>query len=157
MKDKARLAQTFLCFAKNIQLIRDKVLSIKGIQDIITTTKIPLKRIESNDLLIKQGDIENTMYVVKTGQFSIARNSTGGDIHLAEAEAGDVIGEMSLIKEGVRSANVKAEKAGVENVLAELSKHNTSPVLWKAKSAVVARQGISLNDLTVALVMGHSR
>ena len=51
----------------------------------------------------------------------------------------------------------EAEKAGVENVLAELRKHNTSPVLWKAKSAVVARQGISLNDLTVALVMGHSR
>ena len=37
---------------------------------------------------------------------------TGKDIHLTEAEAGDVIGEMSLIKEGVRSANVKAEKAG---------------------------------------------
>ena len=102
---------------ENIQLIRDKVLSIKGIQDILTTTKIPLKRVEANDLLIKQGDMENTMYVVKTGQFSISRNSTGGEIHLAEAEAGDVIGEMSLIKEGVRSANVKAEKAGILYVI----------------------------------------
>ncbi|MCK5154485.1 MAG: cyclic nucleotide-binding domain-containing protein [Spirochaetales bacterium] len=102
---------------ENIQLIRDKVLSIKGIQDIITTTTIPLKRVEANDLLIKQGDIENTMYVVKTGNFSVFRNSNGGEIHLAEAEAGDVIGEMSLIKEGVRSANVKAEKASVVYVI----------------------------------------
>ena len=102
---------------ENIQLIRDKVLSIKGIQDIITTTKIPLKRVEKNDLLIKQGDIENTMYVVKTGQFAISRKSSTNEIHLAEAEVGDVIGEMSLIKEGVRSANVKAEKAGVVYVI----------------------------------------
>ncbi|RLD28590.1 MAG: hypothetical protein DRI73_11495 [Bacteroidetes bacterium] len=102
---------------ENIQLIRDKVLSIKGIQDIITTTRIPLKRVEKNDLLIKQGDIENTMYVVKTGQFSISRESSSKEIHLAEAEIGDVIGEMSLIKEGVRSANVKAEKAGVVYVI----------------------------------------
>ncbi len=102
---------------ENIQLIRDKVLSIKGIQDIITTTKIPLKRIEANELLIKQGNIENTMYVVKSGLFSVSRHSSAGEIHLADAEAGDVIGEMSLIKEGVRSANVKAEKAGVLYVI----------------------------------------
>ncbi|MDA3937969.1 MAG: cyclic nucleotide-binding domain-containing protein [Spirochaetia bacterium] len=102
---------------ENIQLIRDKVLSIKGIQDIITTTKIPVKRIDQGSLLIKQGDIENTMYVVKTGHFTVSRKSSGGEIHLAEAEAGDVIGEMSLIKEGVRSANVKAEKPGVVYVI----------------------------------------
>ena len=88
------------------------MLSIKGIQDIITTTKIPLKRVEAKELLIRQGDIENTMYVVKSGLFSVTRGSVGGAIHLANAEAGDVIGEMSLIKEGVRSADVRAEKAG---------------------------------------------
>ncbi len=97
---------------ENIQLIRDKVLSIKGIQDIITTTKIPLKRVEAKELLIRQGDIENTMYVVKSGFFSVSRGSGGGAIHLANAEAGDVIGEMSLIKEGIRSADVRAEKSG---------------------------------------------
>ena len=102
---------------ENIQLIRDKVLSIKGIQDIITTTKIPVKRIEANEFLIRQGDIENTMYVVKTGLFSVKRQTTGGDIHLADAESGDVIGEMSLIKECKRSANVKAQKAGIVYVI----------------------------------------
>ncbi len=102
---------------ENIQLIRDKVLSIKGIQDIITTTKIPVRHIEKGELLIEQGNVENTMYVVKSGLFSITRKSGGGSIHLAEAETGDVIGEMSLIKEGTRSADVKAEKAGVVYVI----------------------------------------
>ncbi|MCK5199800.1 MAG: cyclic nucleotide-binding domain-containing protein [Spirochaetales bacterium] len=102
---------------ENIQLIRNKVLSIKGIQDILTTTKIPTKRVGQNELLIRQGDIENTMYVVKTGLFSVTRKSGGGSIHLAEAETGDVIGEMSMIKEGVRSATVKAEKAGIVYVI----------------------------------------
>jgi len=102
---------------ENIQLIRDKVLSIKGIQDIITTTKIPLKHVEAKEFLINQGDIENTMYVVKSGLFAVSRHSSAGDIHLTDAESGDVIGEMSLIKEGVRSANVKAEKPGVVYVI----------------------------------------
>lgn len=102
---------------ENIQLIRNKVLSIKGIQDILTTTKIPVKRVEKNELLIRQGEIENTMYVVKTGLFSVSRKSSGGSIHLADAETGDVIGEMSMIKEGVRSASVKAEKAGIVYVI----------------------------------------
>ncbi len=102
---------------ENIQLIRDKVLSIKGIQDIITTTTIPVKHVEKGEILIKQGMIENTMYVVKTGLFSITRKSKGGSIPLAEAETGDVIGEMSLIKEGARSADVIAEKPGAVYVI----------------------------------------
>lgn len=101
---------------ENIQLIRDTVLSIKGIQDILTTTHTPLKRIEKGELLIKQGEAESTMYVVKTGEFSIYRQKQG-IIPLAKAEAGDVIGEMALIKEGPRSATVRAEKTSIVHVI----------------------------------------
>ena len=102
---------------ENMQLIRDKVLSIKGLQDILAKTHVPIKRVEKDELLIKQGDFENTMYVVKTGAFTISRVTKSGDIRLAEAESGDVIGEMSLIKEGVRSANVKAAKPSVVHII----------------------------------------
>ncbi len=101
----------------NIQLIRDKVLSIKGLQQILATTTVPLKRVEKDDLLIRQNEIENTMYVVKNGAFSICRQTETGKIDLAGAEAGDVIGEMSLIKEGVRSADVLATKPSVVHVI----------------------------------------
>ncbi len=102
---------------ENIQLIRDKVLSIKGIQDILTTTVIPVRRVENNEIIIRQGELDNKMYVVKSGAFSIYRETSKEKIKLAEAKAGDVIGEMSLIKQGTRSATVKAEKAGVVYVI----------------------------------------
>ena len=102
---------------ENMQLIRDKVLSIKGLQEIMTKTHVPMKRVEKDDLLIKQGEFEATMYVVKTGLFKISRSTKSGSIVLAEAEAGDVIGEMSLIKEGVRSADVRAAKPGIVHVI----------------------------------------
>ena len=50
----------------------------------------------------------------------------------------------------------EAKKAGV-NIVAELKRHNTSPALWKLKNGIIARPNISLNDLTVALVIGYSK
>ena len=94
----------------NIQLIRDKVLSIKGIQDILAVSNIPVKKIKKGELLIRQGDIETDMYVVKNGQLIISRESQGHEIKLDDAGKGDVIGEMSLINQTPRSANVRALK-----------------------------------------------
>ncbi len=102
---------------ENVQLVRDTVLSIKGIQDILTTTHTPLKRIERGEILISQGKAESTMYVVKTGAFSIFRQQGDSIVPLAKAEAGDVIGEMALIKDGPRSATVKAEKTSIVHVI----------------------------------------
>ncbi len=45
-----------------------------------------------------------------------------------------------------------AEEAGV-NVTEELKNHNSTFALWKLNSGVVATPNISLNDLTVALIM----
>ena len=50
----------------------------------------------------------------------------------------------------------EAKKAGVD-IVAELKRHNTSPALWKLKNGIIARPNISLNDLTVALIIGCSK
>ncbi len=102
---------------ENMQLIRDKVLSIKGLQNILARTHIPIKHVEKGDLLIRQGALEHVMYVVKNGSFTISRETETGTIVLGKAESGDVIGEMSLIKEGIRSADVRADKPGTVHVL----------------------------------------
>ena len=95
---------------ENVQLIRDKVMSLRGIQDIVVSTATPIRRVEAGEVLISQGSVESVMYVVKSGAFSILRSVEGKDVKLAEVNAGDVIGEMSLVKEGIRSASVVAEK-----------------------------------------------
>ncbi|MFC2020452.1 glycerate kinase [Chloroflexota bacterium] len=46
----------------------------------------------------------------------------------------------------------EAEKAGV-NIIEALKRHNTTPALLELKSGMVAAPNISLNDLTVALIM----
>ncbi len=46
----------------------------------------------------------------------------------------------------------EAEEAGV-NITAELKNHNSTFALWKLNSGVLATPNISLNDLTVALIM----
>ena len=102
---------------ENMQLIRDKVLSIQGLQNIMAKTHIPIKHVEQDELLIKQGALEHVMYVVKNGSFTISRETETGTLYLAKAESGDVIGEMSLIKEGIRSADVRADKPGTVHVL----------------------------------------
>ena len=102
---------------ENMQLIRDKVLAIKGLQNILTKTNIPIKHVDTDELLIKQGALEHVMYVVKNGSFTISRETDSGTVILAKAESGDVIGEMSLIKEGIRSADVRADKPGTVHVL----------------------------------------
>ena len=101
----------------NIQLIRDKVLSIKGIQDILAVSNIPEKKVLKDELLISQGDFESDMYVVKSGLFTITRESLGNEITLDEAGKGDVIGEMSLINQAPRSANVRALKDSIVYVV----------------------------------------
>ena len=50
----------------------------------------------------------------------------------------------------------EAKKAGV-NIVEELKKHNASPALWKLNSGIIATPNISLNDLTVALVLGDNK
>ena len=50
----------------------------------------------------------------------------------------------------------EAKKAGVD-IIEELKRHNTSPALWKLKNGIIATPNISLNDLTVALVLGDNK
>lgn len=102
---------------ENMQLIRDKVLTIKGLREIISLTEIPTRCLEQDDVLIKQGDPGNVMYVVKSGSFSINRKTKKGKVNLAVAEAGDVIGEMSLIKEGLRSADVISRTTSMVHII----------------------------------------
>ena len=49
----------------------------------------------------------------------------------------------------------EAKKAGL-NIDEGIKKHNTSPILWKLDSGIVATPNISLVDFTVALVIGRN-
>jgi CRP-like cAMP-binding protein len=68
------------------------------------------------EIIIRQGESGNCMYVVQGGRVEVLQNSQkGGEQHLAFLEAGDFFGEMAVFEKEIRSATVRA--AGETRVL----------------------------------------
>jgi CRP/FNR family transcriptional regulator, cyclic AMP receptor protein len=76
------------------------------------------KTISKDNLLIKEGDESNEMYVVKKGKFSIIKNIGGTETEIQTLGVYEIIGEMSFIDGSVRSATVKALEDGEVWVIA---------------------------------------
>ncbi len=96
---------------RNMQLIRNKVAGIKEIRSLIESSNLPVRRVEQGEVLIRQGDYERSMFVIRSGEFEILEEVKGQDpVFLGKSRSGDVVGEMSLLREGKRSATVKAVK-----------------------------------------------
>lgn len=109
---------------ENVQLVRNKLLALQGIMKIISTTQMPLRRVNQGEFLIRQNQLDTTMYVVKSGKFKVFREVEGKEVVFFHAEEGDVLGEMALIKEGNRSASVQAEKSSVVYVIEAAAFHD---------------------------------
>lgn len=66
-------------------------------------------RYEPGEVLFKQGDDANALYIVGQGELEVVANSPVGEkVVLAVLGTGTVVGEMSLIEGGPRSATVEA-------------------------------------------------
>jgi len=61
------------------------------------------------EVIIRQGETGNCMFVVQGGRVEVLQNSLkGGEQHLAFLEAGDFFGEMAVFEKEIRSATVRA-------------------------------------------------
>ena len=68
------------------------------------------------EIIIRQGESGDCMYVVQGGRVEVLQDSLkGGEQHLAFLEAGDFFGEMAVFEKEMRSATVRA--AGEARVL----------------------------------------
>ena len=68
------------------------------------------------EVILRQGESGNCMYVVQGGRVEVLQESLkGGEQHLAFLEAGDFFGEMAVFEKEIRSATVRA--AGEARVL----------------------------------------
>ena len=64
---------------------------------------------EPGESLMAEGGDGDSLHVLIEGRVAVERKSSGGEtIRIAEREAGDCFGEMSLIDGGKRSASVVA-------------------------------------------------
>ena len=72
--------------------------------------------LKKNDCLFKENDIAHSLYIINSGIISIFKGSR----ELVQFGSGDMIGEMSLLDSGTRSATAKAL---ADTVLLEISEN----------------------------------
>jgi CRP/FNR family cyclic AMP-dependent transcriptional regulator len=60
------------------------------------------------ELLVRQDDWGNCMYIMVRGRAKVVHHREGHNIELAVLKAGDFFGELALVDEGARSADVIA-------------------------------------------------
>jgi len=66
------------------------------------------KEYKNGEVIIKQGESENCMYVIQSGEVEVLRDNNGTEVRLAIRKAGDFFGEMALFSKEVRSATIRA-------------------------------------------------
>ena len=67
---------------------------------------------KSGDIIYKQGESGDCMYVVQNGQVEIIQRKGNNEYCLAEVGEGDFFGEMALFGYSVRSATARATGNG---------------------------------------------
>jgi len=67
-----------------------------------------VRQLKSGELLFKEGDPSDSMYVVKKGRLSVYKAKGSTEVELAEIGAGSMIGEMAFFDQKPRSASIRA-------------------------------------------------
>jgi len=67
--------------------------------------KCSVKTLQPNDYIFKKGDSGNDIYLILSGSAQVCK----GDIEIAKLRKGDLFGEMVLLKENVRHADVRSD------------------------------------------------
>ena len=66
------------------------------------------KDYQDGEIIIRQGDVGECMYVIQDGKVEILIEQDGQEVQLAVRSNGDFIGEMAIFERDVRSATVRA-------------------------------------------------
>ena len=84
-------------------------------------------KLKPGQVLFEKGDPGDSVYIVKTGKLKVVSKDTdGNEVILNQVGEGAIIGEMSLLDQGTRSAGIIAV---TETVLLELSQNDFMQVL----------------------------
>lgn len=92
-------------------------------------SRVTLKRLLRQSVIVKEGEKGDTMYLIKTGKVSVwVKDKSGSESKVTDLEEGDFFGEIALATTKPRVATIKAE-TNVE--LVEFSRPMIKDVLIK--------------------------
>lgn len=82
-------------------------LTPEEVREIVHVSEF--QRLEPEECLFEQGDPSEALYVIQSGTVEVrSQTDVGEEVVLAELSTGSVVGEMSIIGGGKRSAKVEA-------------------------------------------------
>ena len=97
------------------------------------------RRMISGDVIVKQGDLGNFFYVIKSGSVSVEVQTDGATSETATLSAGQSFGQDALISDLPRNASVVATKSGE---LLRIDKEDFKRLLLSPVLETVQRQDI---------------
>jgi len=69
-------------------------------------------RFQAGDVVIRQGDEPDRFYIIANGEVDVMRHTAEGtDVHLATLRRGEIFGEIGILEETRRTADVRAAGA----------------------------------------------
>jgi len=71
---------------------------------------INLQEFDKDEVIIKENDIDESLYLIESGKVQVYKKSDKGEIILAYLTSGSFFGEMALIDEKPRSASIRAHE-----------------------------------------------
>jgi CRP-like cAMP-binding protein len=79
-------------------------------RDVVT--RFRTREVSAGQVIIREGDPSDGLYVVLGGAFDVARRRGAEVVSVAELKEGDVFGEMSCLRKTPATATVSARRAG---------------------------------------------
>lgn len=110
--------------------------------------------VRKGELIIKEGDVGNSMYFIIDGKVKIFKKHLGKELELAVLEDGDFFGEMALLDEFPRSASVVAL---ADCRLHELSKSDFQEIIEEYPRLGVKIVSSIANELSKRIRLANRR
>ncbi|MBO8131066.1 MAG: cyclic nucleotide-binding domain-containing protein [Candidatus Marinimicrobia bacterium] len=89
---------------------------------------------EPGSVIIKEGEISSTAYILKSGVVEVTKKTNSGEIKLAEIEAENIFGELGLIEDSPRTASVRAK---TKVIVDEIKREDFSRILGDKSRFVI--------------------
>lgn len=123
--------------------------------ELIQLSKLVLHKIyQAGDIVVTEGEMGDSLYVVKSGQFRAYVTREGVDQQLAIFNVGESFGELSLVDEHPRSASISAL---VEGELLEFTKESFDKVLKYSEKLKIKILENLVCDLSIKLRRTNDR
>ncbi len=71
------------------------------------------KRYGDGEVIVREGEIGDRMFFIRSGHAKVTRVIGGNEVHIADLKEGDIFGEMAIFEREKRSATVRASGEAV--------------------------------------------